>query len=391
MKKKRLAIVTTHPIQYNAPLFKLLSERNIITVRVFYTWGKEASEKKYDPGFGKVIDWDIPLLEGYDYEFLENTADVKGSHHYRGIINPDIISRIDAFGPDAVLVFGWSFVSHMKVLRHYSRNKMVIFRGDSTLLDKSNLIKNSIRLLFLKWVYRLIDYALYVGSNNYDYFKKTGLKNSQLIFAPHAIDNKRFSESASLKKGEAMAIRKSLEISEERIVFLFAGKLEEKKDPGTLLKAFEKSGISDQADLVVVGNGKLENELKSAFRQNQSIHFVDFKNQSEMPAVYRMADVFVLPSRGPGETWGLSVNEAMACGKAVLVSDKCGCAIELVDNGKNGYVFNAGDLEGLVEKLKEYIVLGTSKLKEMGEASEIKISDFTYDRICLAIEMLVCG
>ena len=172
MKKKRLAIITTHPIQYNAPLFKLLTERNQIIAKVFYTWGKTVLENKFDPGFGKIIEWDIPLLDGYDYEFLENVSDDKGSHRYRGIINPDIINRIDDFRPDAVLVFGWSFVSHMKVLRHYSKNKMVIFRGDSTLLDKTNYLKERIRLSTLKWVYIFIDYALYVGTNNYNYYKK---------------------------------------------------------------------------------------------------------------------------------------------------------------------------------------------------------------------------
>ena len=176
MKKKRLAIITTHPIQYNAPLFKLLTQRNIITYQGFlYLGQKQLWKINYDPGFGKIIDWDIPLLEGYDYEFLENTADDKGSHHFRGIINPDIIKRIDAFDPDAILVFGWSFVSHLKVLRHYSKNKMVIFRGDSTLLDKSNYLKDRIRLTILKWVYIFIDYALYVGTNNFNYYKKAGL------------------------------------------------------------------------------------------------------------------------------------------------------------------------------------------------------------------------
>ncbi len=389
MKKKRLAIITTHPIQYNAPLFKLLTERNQITIKVFYTWGKTALENKYDPGFAKMIDWDIPLLEGYDYEFLENTAEDKGSHHFRGIRNPDIIKRIDNFGPDAVLVYGWSFNSHLKALRHYHKNKPVIFRGDSTLLDKSSFIKNRIRLFFLKWVYRFVDYALYVGSNNFDYFEKLGLKNNQLLWAPHAIDNRRFSENAELYQEKAVAFRKSLGITGERMIFLFAGKLEEKKDPGILLKAFEKSGLSDRADLVIVGNGKLEHELKSSFDHHQSIHFIDFINQSEMPVIYRMSDVFVLPSSGPSETWGLSVNEAMASGRPVIVSDKCGSAIDLVSAGTNGYIFKAGDLEDLKVKLQIMAKKNKDELIEMGRNSGAKILEYSYDKFCLAVEKLL--
>ena len=68
--KKRLAIITTHPIQYNAPFFELLHSRNNIEIMIFYTWGKEALEEKYDPGFDKKIKWDIDLLKGYPYQFL---------------------------------------------------------------------------------------------------------------------------------------------------------------------------------------------------------------------------------------------------------------------------------------------------------------------------------
>ncbi len=389
MNKKKLAIITTHPIQYNAPLFRLLTERDQIAVKVFYTWGKEALKNKYDPGFAKVIDWDIPLLEGYDYEFLENVSDDKGSHRFRGIVNPDIINRIDDFGPDAVLVFGWSFVSHMKVLRHYSKNKMVIFRGDSTLLDKSNYLKDRIRLTTLKWVYIFIDYALYVGTNNFNYYRKAGLLDEQLIYVPHAVDNKRFYENEEVHELKAGVLRADLNIDPERIIFLFAGKLEEKKNVRSLLIAFEKSGLSVKADLIIVGNGILEVELKKDFAQKPGIHFLDFKNQSEMPAIYRIADVFVLPSTGPGETWGLAVNEAMACNRAVIVSDKSGGAVDLVDDGVNGYIFRGGDIEDLIKKLCMMAEKTKENLKEMGARAGEKIMHFTLDKFCEATERLI--
>src|SRR5215217_7645662 len=136
----RLAIVTTHPIQYYAPVFKLLTERKRVDVKVFYTWGTSA-QHKHDPGFGRTIDWDLPLLEDYDYEWLENTSGNPGSHHFKGIINPDIIDRINAYQPGAILVFGWAYSSHLKVLRYFKGKVPVWFRGDSTLLDESNSIK----------------------------------------------------------------------------------------------------------------------------------------------------------------------------------------------------------------------------------------------------------
>jgi glycosyltransferase involved in cell wall biosynthesis len=364
-------------------------KHNRITIKVFYTWGKTVLENKFDPGFGKIIDWDIPLLEGYDYEFLENVSDDKGSHRFRGIINPDIINRIDQFDPDAVMVFGWSFVSHMKVLRHYSKKIMVIFRGDSTLLDKTNYLKEKIRLTTLKWVYIFIDFALYVGTNNYNYYKKAGLLDDQLIYAPHAIDNKRFKDNEGVHEMKAAVLRTDLNIDPDRIVFLFAGKLEEKKNVRSLLIAFEKSGLATKADLVIVGNGRLEDELKRDFACKPGIHFLDFKNQSEMPAIYRMADVFVLPSTGPGETWGLAINEAMACSRAVIVSDKSGGAVDLVDDGVNGYIFRAGNIKDLINRLCLMAEKTKEDLKGMGKRAREKIMNFTIDKFCEVTEELV--
>jgi len=109
-------------------------------------------------------------------------------------------------------------------------------------------------------------------------------------------------------------------------VFLFAGKLETKKQPIELAEAF--ASLPSRAHLIYVGSGMLEDELKKRFDSNPNIHFVGFQNQSKMPIWYRVADVFCLPSRGPGETWGLAVNEALACGCYAIVSNRVGCAEE---------------------------------------------------------------
>src|SRR5438105_951467 len=132
---KKLAIVTTHPIQYNAPLFAMLSSRRKIAIKVFYTWSQAAEEKLYDPGFGIDRSWDIPLLTGYDYCFVKNVSSKPGSHHFWGIQNPTLIGDIKEYDPDAILVYGWSFYSHLKVMRYFKGRKKILFRGDSTLID----------------------------------------------------------------------------------------------------------------------------------------------------------------------------------------------------------------------------------------------------------------
>jgi glycosyltransferase involved in cell wall biosynthesis len=378
----RLAIVTSHPIQYNAPIFKMLASQPHLDVKVFYTLGEAYSTYK-DKGFGKTISWDIPLLGGYRYEFLSNTSLKPGTSHFKGIINPTIIKSIEAYQPTAILIYGWSFMSHLKVMRYFKDKVPIYFRGDSTLLDEQKGIKVLLRRLVLTSVYKNIDKAFYVGTNNRQYFLQHRVKEQNLVFAPHAIDIERFGDDHAFA-GESELIRSRLGIPAHHTVFLFSGKFENKKSPLLLIKAFKELN-KKQVDLLLVGNGELENFLRSEAEGEGNIHFLPFQNQTKMPAIYRMADVFVLPSGGPGETWGLSVNEAMACGLPVVVSNKVGCAVDLVMEGINGFIFEAGSQESLSEKLSVSVTKSKTELRSMGDASREIIKGWSFNNICSAI------
>jgi glycosyltransferase involved in cell wall biosynthesis len=381
---KKLAIITSHPIQYYAPAFQLLAERRKIEIMVFYTWG-EASVRKHDPGFNKKIQWDIPLLSGYPFQWVKNTSNDPGTHHFNGIKNPDLVRQISDWQPDAILIYGWGFSSHLKALRHFKNKIPVLFRGDSTLLDDEKGAKSFLKSRFLKWVYHRVDHAFYPGANTKAYFKKYGLKDSQLSFAPHAVDNARFAED---HRADALALRNAIGLNDEDIVILFAGKLEEKKSPEMLLSAFlNLSGAKLQ--LLFVGNGPLEGALKLRAEGHTNIHFVDFQNQSQMPVVYQVCDLFCLPSAGPGETWGLAINEAMIAGKAILASDKVGSAIDLVQPGLNGDIFKANDLNSLTAKLDALTKNGKSALAELGKKSKKIIGNWTFENQVSVFESVV--
>ena len=363
----------------------MLTVRGFIKIKVFYTWGASVLKDKYDPGFGKIINWDIPLLDGYDYEMVENISKDPGSHHFFGIDNPSLHNSIKEWGADALLVFGWAFKSHLMVLRHFHKKLPIYFRGDSTLLDNAgNFLKQSFRKLFLKWIYRHVDFAFYVGTENKKYFLLNGMHETQLVFVPHAIDNSRF--SFTMQKN----FRQELKIDENEIVFLYAGKFEHKKNPQLLLQAFVECN-NKSSHLIFVGNGPLETALHQTVDNlkddalKSRIHFLDFQNQSLMPDVYKCCDVFVLPSQGPGETWGLAINEAMASGKAVLVSNKCGAATDLVHDGKNGFIFESGSLNALVQKINT-LSQEKEQLKLMGLHSSQMIQQWSFESICETIE-----
>lgn len=380
---KKLAIITTHPVQYYAPVFQLLHQRQQIDIKVFYTWG-EGVLNKYDPGFKKSIEWDIPLLTGYPYAWVKNTSKDAGSHHFEGIVNPDLIEQINAWHPDAILVYGWGYSSHLKALRYFKNKIPVFFRGDSTLLDDGNGLKTLLKTFFLKWIYKQVDHAFYVGTNNKAYFKKYGLKDDQLSFVPHAVDNNRFAEE---QKNEVALLKNEMGIGDGECVVLFAGKLEKKKAPQLLLEAFISLNRPD-IHLLFVGNGLLEEELKHTADGKYNVHFIEFQNQSRMPVIYQTCDLFCLPSGGPDETWGLAVNEAMACAKAILVSDKVGCAADLVNEGVNGGIFNAGNFIALAEKLQQ-LTKDKSLLLKYGEQSQMIIAERNFANAAKSIEKTV--
>ncbi len=384
---KRLAIISTHPIQYNAPWFRLLAERQHLVLKVFYTWGQLKESKKYDPGFDKEVNWDIPLLDGYDYTFVQNVAGKPGSHHFNGIVNPGLINEIKAWKPNAVLVFGWCFNSHLKCLRYFHKKLPVFFRGDSTLLDEQGIVKKYFRRFFLRWVYSFVDYAFYVGSNNKAYFSEYGLKADQLIYAPHAIDNERFSEPDDVFQKEAVALKNNSGIQQGDLVLLFVGKLEQKKNPVFLIKLLEK--IKDKRlKVLFVGSGEMSDEIKLAALMDDRILMFGFRNQQQMPAIYRMSDILILPSKGPGETWGLALNEAMACGKAVVATTKTGGAADLIRNDINGLIIDLENRNSL-DLLIATSLKDKRTLEEMGRQSRIAIRSFTFTHIVTAIEYAV--
>lgn len=381
---RRLAIVTSHPIQYYAPLFRTLADRDPLDIHVFHGW-KGATESAYDPGFEDDVQWDISLLDGYDYTFVPNTSSDPGSHHFRGLVNPGLIPDIESWGPDALLLFGWAYQSHLRALLHFSGDVPIFFRGDSTLLDEQGGLRTGLRRLFLRWVYRHVDVALYVGENNRTYFEAHGLSDEQLTWVPHAVENQRFKNVPDAGR-KALQWRRELGIPDDAVVILFAGKFESKKAPDMLLDAFLKCD-NTKAHLALAGSGPMEEELRGRAGGRPEVHFLGFQNQSRMPVVYRLGDAFVLPSRGPGETWGLAVNEAMACGRPVVVSDRVGCAPDLVGR-ETGFVVPAGDTGALRRRL-ETLVDDKELRCRMGRKAQAQIKDWSIRQAARRIERTI--
>ena len=361
-----------------------MAEKREFELRIFYTWGEDVVKPKFDPDFGKVIEWDIPLLKGYSYQFTKNVSKQPGSHHFRGIDNPDLIQDIESWGADVVWIWGWSFKSHLKVLRCFHGKIPVWFRGDSTLLDDSIgfSLKSVFRGMVLKWVYRHVDTAFFVGENNKQYFLKFGLKENQLVHAPHVVDIERFATWNDQDTLKLETWKTELGMKPNDFVILFAGKFEPKKNPKFII-SLTKQLKSDRFKFVMVGNGVLESEINEAAKLDKRIIVLPFQNQSMMPMTYRLADVFVLPSVGPGETWGLAMNEALACGIPVFGSNKCGGSIDLIDDSC-GLIFEPYDLTSVVQRLNA-LCSDIDQLNKMKKNASKCAQEFHYSKVVEAV------
>jgi glycosyltransferase involved in cell wall biosynthesis len=327
----RLALVVSHPIQYAVPLYRRLARRTDVALKVFFTW-HAGDEAVHDRGFAQPVAWDIPLTEGYDFELVPNTSRDPGTHRFCGLRNPDLLARVTAWQPDVVQITGWAWLSHLSLLRALNRRGVsTLFFGDSHLLDGDTAGPRWwLKAALLRRVYSWPSGFLAAGSANRAYFERFGVAAEKLLPCPHAIDVGRFAATDANFAEQAARWRAELQISADRKVLLYAGKFEAKKRPLELMRAVAR--LPDPAIvLVLVGAGPLQAEIEAlAVAAPSRFRVLPFQNQSRMPIVYRLGDAFVLPS-SHGESWGLAVNEALACGTPVIVSDRVGCAADVVD------------------------------------------------------------
>lgn len=379
---KKLAIITSHPIQYYAPWFRHLAALSDLSIRVFYLWDFGITQKA-DHGFQQAIQWDIPLLTGYEHEFVPNLSKRPGTNHFWGLYNPSLLSQVRAYAPDAVLLMNYNYASLYQFLVSW-RDTPILFRGDSHRLFPEHSLKAWLRQQWIRQIFRRFDGVLYVGKANYDYFRHHGVSADRLFFAPHAIDNDRFISQRPTAQKEAQQWKQELGIPADHRVILFAGKLIPKKRPNDLLAAFLQAKLPNTS-LLFVGSGELEPDLRSQAASHNHIFFAPFQNQSLMPRTYAIADVFVLPSYGGGETWGLAINEAMCLAKPVIVSNHVGCASNLVEPGENGWIFPAGDVEALKHCLQDALS-NDDRLTHWGATSTHRIQQYCYSKVTAGLK-----
>lgn len=310
---------------------------------------KQTPKGQSDAGFGIEFDWDVPLLEGYKYKYLENYSKTPSSSTFKGItINKrEFDTILGDFNPSHVLVHGWfpkAMLQAISVCRKRPEIK-IMCRGDSTLLMTSSSLKRIIKEFYIRWVVRGIHAFLFVGKENRKFYTHYGVPDSRLYPAFHCINTDLFK---SLYPGKIKSPKGIIRLG-------FIGKFISKKEPILFIKAVSQSLHKKNIELVFIGGGPLETEMKEACtRNNLDANFLGFLNQTELvKRGYPKIDCLILPS-SLNETWGLVVNEALTLGIPAIVSNKVGCHSDLIVDGKTGYVFESQNVDDLIRKIDAF-------------------------------------
>ncbi len=328
-------------------------------------------------GNDKTYAWD--LLEGVDgFERITVFPDKDVDFEPPLIVRDQLWRALTKQNPSVLVVAGWSASWALAAIQWAANNKRpVVMLSDSTEQDE---IRSVWKEVIKKRVLRFCGAALVGGTPHMDYLTNLGLPKKRIFTGYDTVDNSFFSAGAEKARQDSKRLRSERSLPQH--YFMTTCRFIEKKNILRLLEAYSiyrQHAGSEAWGLVVLGDGQLRDDYFK-FRQEmgleQSVIFPGFKQYHELPIYYGLADVFIQASTS--EQWGLVVNEAMACGLPVIVSERCGCAVDLVKEGNNGFTFDPYDIEILANLMCKFSEHG-GMLKNMGRESLKIIDHWTPD------------
>lgn len=353
----RIAYFLTHPTQNQAPFIRTLRAHGMDVTVVFAAATDERGY--YDTDFKTNVAWDVPLTEGYPHVVLEKSARVLPPKHGFLWYFRRLWVWLQENRPDIIFLHGWSHVYCRAVWTvAFILRIPLVLRGETSL---ESVRGSGIRQLFHRWLYswsfRSVGGFVSIGTLNHQLYRAYGVPLARICRLPYCVEDAFFATCAAAAQDSREELRAKLGIAPGRPVLLFCGKLIEDKGVSTVVQALGRVAVDCKIKpvLLIAGDGGLRGELEEQAKTQcpECVRFLGFCNQTELPALYDLCDLFVLPSNF--EPWGLVVNEAMAAGRAVIVSDRVGCRPDLLQDGVNGSIFHAGDANELARKITHWL------------------------------------
>ena len=379
MKERRIRVlfVASHPVQYSSPIFRRLANDPRVDIQVAFCM-LNGSKPAFDPEFGVEVKWDVPLLEGFPWVAMPNRAPRPRVGSFFGLINTGAWSLIRRGNFDAVVIYtGYMYVTFWIALAAAKLSRVpVLFGTDGHEIAPRDHRRWKLWVKKRLWprLFRLADQVIVSSTGGVRLMRSLGIAERRIALTPGVLDNDWWTERSN--QADRAEIRRRWGVPEDAVVIVFSAKLQPWKRPADVIRALAL--IKKSAFLVFAGDGPLRCGLESEAQSlgvADRVRFLGFVNQSGLPETYSAADVLVLPSEY--EPFGLVVNEAMLCGCCPIVSDRVGARFDLVKDGDTGFVFQAGDVDGLAQILNK-LISDRGQLKRMKETARVQIGSWSH-------------
>jgi glycosyltransferase involved in cell wall biosynthesis len=369
----RLAILVSHPIQHFAPWHRELAKLPGIDLRVFFCcdWG---ARSYLDPEFQVPVEWDIPLLDGYDHKFLSILRRPSRLGFWQ-VDNPQVGQALDQFNPSIVKVFGYAHRTNWRVARWATdRRRPLLLYSDSNVKTQPSWAKRLAKRLIVRRFYDQVAGALFVGDNNRAYHKSYGIPETRLFPGCLPIDRTQLHKLIPDRIAVRRIVRERLRIPPEAFVVMMSGKYVQRKRPLDLVAAIKRTEAKYPVWSLLVGEGPERQAIEEFCRKKGVNHTVltGFVNQSKIPEYYAAADAIAVPSSY--DPHPLVVSEGASFGLPIIVSDQVGCigASDTAQPGVNAIVYPCGQPDRLREAIERLYLDG--KLYSSMSAGSLRIA-----------------
>jgi 1,2-diacylglycerol 3-alpha-glucosyltransferase len=333
--RRRLVLITEIIAPYRIPVFNALARRPELDLHVIFLAETDESLRQWRV-YTEEISFSYQILPSWRWRAGKDSL----------LINRGLSSALKKLSPQIIICGGYSYAASWQALRWARRHRV-----EFVLWSESNRFDSRNERPWVEWLksyfLKRCDQFVVPGKASFEYLRLLGAPPASILTAPNAVNNGWFATQAENARLHADEFRRKIKLPSRFI--LFVGRLVPGKGIFDLLAAYAKleSHLRREVGLVFAGDGASRMELtkQAASITPGAVFLPGFAQREDLAGLYALAEFLVLPTHS--EPWGLVVNEAMACGLPIIVSDVAGCSADLVENGWNGYVVPCGDAEKL--------------------------------------------
>lgn len=350
----KIAFLVERPTQFEAPFYRFASRDPEHELRVLFTGGPGMADPVFDPELGTSVSWGIDLLGGYSWELCPR----QGARRW-------LAERLRPDRCDLLIANGYTHPVYRLGTRLARRAGIATaLRLDSVRFAGSAARDLAKRLLFTLYLKRSFDLFFGVGSLTLDYLRFFRVPEERTALFPYAVDVEDFARRSLLPAEERADVRSRLGVPAGARVILSLAKLSPREAPWDLLRAFAAPAANaEDLWLVLAGDGPDRAALER--EAGPRTVFPGYIPYPELPALYAAADLFVHPARE--ERWGVSVQEALACGLPAVTSSRVGASRDLLVAGRNGFTYRAGDAAELAQRIIQALQLSPEEVREFNQ------------------------